>query len=258
MINIHPTAIIHPEAVLANSVTVGPYAIIGQFVKIGDNTEVMSHAVIEGRTTIGKNNKIFPAASIGLPCQDLKYKGEPTKLIIGDNNHIREFSTIHLSATLEEDTVVGSNNLIMAYAHIAHNCQIGNNIILANAVNLAGHVHVHDFVTIGGLTAVHQFVRVGTHAFVGGASGLSKDVPPYTRGSGVGKYKIVGINSLGLTRRGFTEQQIEAIVQIYKIFYRSNYNVAQAIEYVETLNNLTPEQKIFFNFCKNSARGIHK
>jgi UDP-N-acetylglucosamine acyltransferase len=146
----------------------------------------------------------------------------------------------------------------MAYAHVAHNCQIGNNVIMANAVNLAGHVHVQDFVTIGGMTAVHQFVEIGTYAFVGGGSGLSKDVPPYTRGQGMDRYKIAGLNSIGLSRKGFTEDQIEAIVKIYKIFYNPKYNVTQAIEQAEKLENMTPEQKIFFDFCKNSKRGISK
>ena len=258
MSNIHPTAIIHPEAILKDSVTVGPYAIIGQYVQIDENTEIMAHAVVEGRTTIGKNNKIYPSASIGLPCQDLKYKGEPTKLRIGDNNHIREFSTIHLSATIEEDTVVGNNNLIMAYAHIAHNCQIGSNVIIANAVQLAGHVHIQDYAIIGGMTAVHQFVRVGVHAFVGGASALRKDIPPYTRGQGMDRYRIAGLNSVGLMRRGFSKETIEAIMDIYKVFYSSNMNVSQAIEHAESLTNLIDEQKIFLDFCKTSDRGISR
>ena len=256
--NIHPTAIIHPDAILAVGVVVGPYAIIGQNVQIGENTEIMSHAIIDGHTMIGKNNKIFPYAAIGFPCQDLKYKDEPTKLIIGDNNHFREFCTVHPSGTLDEDTVVGNNNLIMAYAHIAHNCQIGSNIILSNSVQLAGHVHVHDFAIIGGVTAVHQFVRVGTHAFVGGASGLRKDIPPYTRGQGMDRYRISGINSVGLSRRGFSDETIEAIVLIYKIFYQSKKNMTQAIEFADTLRDLTPEQTIFIDFCKNSTRGINR
>lgn len=256
MVQIHPTAIVHPDAIIGEGVVIGPYAIVGQYVKIGDYTEVMAHAIVEGRTTIGKNNKIYPSASIGLPPQDLKYKGEPTRLIIGDNNHIREFSTIHLSATLDEDTVVGSNNLIMAYAHIAHNCQIGSNIVLANAANLAGHVHIHDFVVVGGVTAIHQFVRIGAYAFIGGASGVKKDVPPYTRGQGMGKYKIVGLNSVGLSRKGFSNEQIEAIKKMYRLFYLSNMNVSQAIEHADLMPDLTNEQKMFLDFVKNSTRGI--
>ena len=258
MNQIHPTAIVHHKAILGNGVIVGPYAIIGPEVMIGDNTEVMAHSIIDGRTQIGKNNRIYPSASIGLVCQDLKYKGEPTKLIIGDYNQIREFSTIHLSATLEENTVIGNHNLIMAYAHVAHNCQLGNNIIIANAVQLAGHVHVHDYVTIGGLCAVHQFVKIGTHAFIGGASGLSKDVPPYTRGQGMIKYRIAGLNTVGLSRRGFTSDQIVAIKQVYRILFDPRVNIAQALEKMEEINNLTPEQQIFYHFCKTSQRGISR
>ena len=258
MAEIHPTAIVHPEAVLGEGVVIAPYAIIGKHVQIGDNTEVMAHAVIDGRSTIGKNNIIYPSASIGMPAQDLKYKGEPTKLTIGDNNHIRELSTIHLSATLDMDTVVGSNNLIMAYAHVAHNCQIGNNVVLANAVNLAGYVQVHDYAIVGGVTAVLQFVKIGAYAFVGGASGLKKDVPPYTRGQGMHRYIIAGINSVGLSRKGFTTEQIEAIKAMYKVFYRSKMNVTQAIEYAGNMVGLTEEQVVFLEFCKNSVRGISK
>ena len=256
MINIHPTAIVHPDAIIEDNVKIGPYAIIGQHVKLGENTEVMQHATVDGYTTIGKNNKIFPSAAIGLDCQDLKYKGEPTKLIIGDNNIFREFCTVHTSGTLDEDTVVGNNNLIMAYVHIAHNCQVGNNIILANAVQLAGHVHVHDFVTIGGLTAIQQFIRIGTHAFMGGASATRKDIPPYTRGGGCDRFHIAGINSVGLARRGFSKDTIEAIVKVYKIFYNEGRNVSQAVEYAESLPDLIEEQKIFIDFCKSSTIGI--
>ena len=258
MIEIHPTAIVHKNAELSDGVIVGPYAIIGEHVKIGENTEIMAQVMIEGRTTIGKNNKIYPYACIGQPPQDLKYKGEPTKLVIGDNNHIREFTTLHLSATLEENTEVGSNNLLMAYTHIAHNCQIGSNIVIANSVQLAGHVQIQDNVTIGGLTAGNQFVRVGVHAFIGGCSGFNKDVPPYTRGQGSRTYIISGINTMGLSRRGFSDEQIEAIIKIYKVFYQSKRNVSQAIEYAESLPDLTTEQKIFIDFCKNSKRGIYK
>jgi UDP-N-acetylglucosamine acyltransferase len=259
MKNIHPTAIVHPDTILGDDVTIGPYAIIGQYVSIGAGTEVMAHAIIDGRTTIGKNNKIYPSASVGLPCQDLKYRGEPTKLIIGDNNHIREFATLHLSATLDEDTVVGSNCLFMAYSHVAHNCQIGSNVILANAVNLAGHVHVQDFVVVGGMTAVLQFIKIGAHAFVGGASAIGKDIPPYTRGQGSRRYLIAGLNSVGLMRRGYTTDQVENIKKIYRVFYHEKLNPTQALEYIaEKFTELTPEQQIFVDFVKNSTRGISR
>jgi len=258
MANIHPTAIVSPTAHIADDVIIGPYAYIGDNVSIGSGTEVMTHAVIDGYTTIGSHNKIYPTASVGLPPQDLKYKGEKTRLTIGDHNHIREFSTIHCSNSTEEDTTVGSHCLIMAYAHVAHNCHIGSNVVLANAANLAGHVIVSDYVVIGGLTAVLQFVRIGSYAFVGGASGIKKDLPPFTRGQGSDHYRVSGINSVGLSRRGFTTEQIDAIKKVYKIFYHSHLNVSQAIETAEKLPDLTPEQLIFIDFCKSSTRGINR
>ncbi|HPY96266.1 MAG TPA: acyl-ACP--UDP-N-acetylglucosamine O-acyltransferase [Candidatus Cloacimonadota bacterium] len=255
MQNIHPTAIIHPNAKLGKNNKIGPYCTIGEHAVLGDNNELISHVVIEGHITIGDNNKFFPFCCVGIVCQDLKYNGEPTRTKIGNNNQIRECVTIHASATMDEDTVIGNNCLIMAYAHVAHNCQIGNNVIMANAVNLAGHVHVHDFVTIGGLSAAHQFVKIGTHAFIGGTSGIKKDIPPYTRGQGM-DYKVVGLNSVGLMRRGFTEETIEGLKKVYRLFYRANMNVSQALEEAANIENPSPEQKIFIDFIKNSERGI--
>jgi len=256
MSNIHPTAIVHKNAKIADDAIIGPYAYIGENVTIGSRSEVMLHAVIDGNTTIGEGNKIYPSACIGLQPQDLKYKGEQTRLIIGDNNQIREFATMHLSATLEEDTVVGNNNLLMAYTHVAHNCQIGSNIVMANAVNLAGHVHVHDYAIVGGLTAVVQFVHIGAYAFIGGASSIKKDIPPFTRGQGADHYRVSGINSIGMTRKGFTPEQIFAVKKIYKLFYHSRLNVSQAIEAAEALPDITKEQLLFIKFCKESVRGI--
>jgi UDP-N-acetylglucosamine acyltransferase len=256
MQTIHPTAIVHPNAKLGDNINIGPYCTVGEHVIMGEGNTLVSHVVIDGHTTIGNNNKFFPFCSIGLQPQDLKYSGEPTRVVIGDNNHIRECVTIHASATLTEDTTLGNNCLIMAYAHIAHNCHVGNNVILANSVNLAGHVHIHDFVTIGGVSAVHQFVKIGTHAFIGGTSGIKKDIPPYTRGQGMGHYKIVGLNSVGLSRKGFSTETIEGIKKIYRLFYTSKLNVSQAMEEALKIEDPTPEQKIFIEFIQNSDRGI--
>jgi len=258
MPEIHKTAIVHPGAVLHDTVKIGAYATVEEHVVIGEYTEVGTHAIVAGHTTLGKHNRIFPLAAIGLECQDLKYKGEPTKLIIGDNNTFREYCTVHPSANLEEPTIVGNNNLIMAYAHIAHNCVIGNNIVIANASQLAGHVRVDDYATIGGLTAIQQFLHVGTHAFMGGASSTRKDIPPYTRGGGCDRFNVAGINTVGLSRRGFSKEAIEAIIQIYKIFYKKGMNVSQAIEYADNMGDLTPEQKVFVDFCRASKNGICK
>ncbi len=257
MIKIHPTAIVNSKAEIGNNCVIGPYCIIGSDVKLGENNVLVSNVVIDGDTEIGNGNKFFHSAVIGTDCQDLKYKGEPTKLIIGDNNTIREFATINKSAIMDEPTQVGNNCLLMIYSHIAHNCILGNNIIVANAVNLAGHVHIHDNAIIGGMTAIAQFVKIGIHSFVGGASGVKKDIPPYTRGFGV-PYHVTGLNSIGLQRRGFSSESRKAIKEIYKLFYNSGLNVSQALQKAEEIPNLTEEQQIFIDFVKNSDVGICK
>lgn len=257
MNNIHPTAVIHPEAKIGKNCSIGPFCIIEKDVILGNDNILFSNVIITGNTEIGSGNNFFHAVAIGTDCQDLKYNGEPTKLIIGNNNVFRECCTMNRSATMDEATVIGSDNLFMAYSHVAHNCQLGNHIIMANAVNLAGHVHIHDFVTIGGMSAISQFTSIGAYAFVGGKAGVSKDVPPYTRGGGH-PYKIVGINSIGLQRRGFTTEMVSAIKQIYKVFYNSGLNVTQAKQKVLEIDTLSKEQQIFFNFIANSTRGIHR
>ena len=254
---IHPTAIIDPKAQIGENCEIGPFCIIGPNVVLGNNCILVSNVVLDGYTTIGNGNRFYHSAVIGSDSQDLKDKGDPTHLIIGDNNTFREFSTVNKSATPEEPTRVGSNCLIMAYAHIAHNCQIGNNVILANAVNLAGHIHIHDFVIVGGMTAIAQFVRIGTYAFVGGASGIKKDIPPYTRGIGT-PYIVQGLNVVGLQRHGFSEESRQSLKDIYRLFYRSGLNVSQAIEKVNEQQFITDEQKVFLEFIENSEIGICK
>lgn len=257
MTKIHPSAIVNPEAKIGENVEIGPFCIIGPNVILGDNCFLFSNVIIDGNTTIGSGNRFFHSAVIGTIPQDLKYKGEQTQLIIGDNNTFREFTTVNLSATMDESTRIGDNCLLMAYSHIAHNCRLGSNLIIANAVNLGGHVHIHDFVIIGGMTAIHQFVIIGKYAFVGGKSGLKKDVPPFTRGEGF-PYHIVGLNTVGLSRKGFSDQQIAAIKKVYKIFYNSGLNTSQALQKVSKISELTDEQKLFVTFIKNSERGINK
>ncbi|PKN75866.1 MAG: acyl-[acyl-carrier-protein]--UDP-N-acetylglucosamine O-acyltransferase [Candidatus Cloacimonetes bacterium HGW-Cloacimonetes-2] len=255
MIDIHPTAIVAETAVIGDGTKIGPYCIVGASVVLGEGNLLTSHVIIDGHTTIGKNNKIFSYAVIGTDPQDLKFSGEPTRLRIGDNNTIREFVTINRSNQMEEDTVVGSNNLLMEYMHVAHNCQIGNNCVIANAVQMAGHIHVGDNATIGGQTALHQFVHVGTHAFVGGASAIKKDIAPYTRGQG-NPYQTVGLNSVGLMRRGFSNETIAKIKDIYNLFYRKGLNTSQALKVCEELTDLCPEQIVFIDFVKNADRGL--
>lgn len=257
MSDIHTTAIVHSRAEIGKNCQIGPYCIIDKDVKLGNNNTLQSNVLLTGNTTIGDNNKFFHSAVIGTDCQDLKYKGEPTLLIIGNNNVFREFCTVNRSATLDEPTQIGDNGLFMAYAHVAHNCILGNNLILANAVNLAGHVHIEDYVTIGGMSAISQFSTIGAFAFVGGKSGISKDVPPFIRGGGH-PFEIAGINSIGLARRGFSSEEILSIKQMFKVFYFSGMNTSQALEEAEKLKPFTRGQEQFYNFIKNSARGIHK
>ena len=251
---IHPTAIIKEGAKLGANCHIGPYCGIGENDVMGENNILHNNVIVDGNTDIGNGNKIFSFAVLGTDPQDLKFAGEPTRLKIGDNNTIREFATINRSNQMEEDTVVGSNNLIMEYVHIAHNCQIGNNCIIANVVQLAGHVHVHDFATIGGVTAVHQFVHIGTQAFVGGASAVKKDIVPFSRGQG-NPYQTVGLNSVGLMRKGFSNEVIAGIKEVYNLFYRSKMNTTQALSAAEEMD-LDEYQKIFVEFVKTAERGI--
>ncbi len=255
MSNIHPTAIIAAGARIGADCVIGPYCQIGPEVVLGERNLLVSNVIIAGRTTLGDDNRIFPYAVLGTDPQDLKYKGEPTGLVIGSRNAIREFVTVNRSNQLGEDTVVGSDNLLMEYAHVAHNCQIGNFCVIANTVQMAGHLVISDHVTVGGATAIHQFVHIGTHAFVGGASAIKKDIAPYTRGQG-NPYKTVGLNSVGLTRRGFSNEAVAAIKEVYNLFYRKGLNTSQALEAAEGLPDLTPEQRIFIDFIKAADRGL--
>ncbi len=255
--DIHPTAIVHPKAELAPDVVVGPYAIIGEKVTIGEGCRIGSSVLIDGETTLGKNNRIFHGAAIGNVCQDLKYRGERTFVRIGDGNTIREYVTVNSATGEGESTVVGSGTLIMAYVHLAHNCVVGDNVILANAVNLAGHVRVHDFAAIGGLTPVHQFVEVGRYAFIGGGSRIPQDVPPFMKVAG-NPTRVWGPNSVGLARRGFTAEQRVLLKRAYVILYRSGLNVTQALERIDAELPRTDEIALFVDFIRNSKRGIIK
>jgi len=255
MISIHPTAIVHPGARIDEDCNIGPYCIIGENVALGKGNILVSHVVIDGITTIGDNNKIFSYAVIGTDPQDLKFKNEPTRLNIGSNNTIREFVTINRSNQIEEDTNVGDSNLLMEYLHIAHNCQIGNGCVIANAVQMAGHVHIADNAIIGGQTAIHQFVHIGAYAFVGGASAIKKDIFPFTRGQG-NPYKTVGLNSVGLMRRGFSSETIALIKDMYNLFYRSGLNTSQALEKAGKLDNPSAEQQLIIDFVQKAERGL--
>jgi UDP-N-acetylglucosamine acyltransferase len=254
---IHPTAIIHEGAVIGEGCEIGPYCQIGPEVVLGKSNKLMSNVIITGQAVIGDDNRFFSYAVIGTDPQDLKYGGEPTGLRIGDRNTIREFVTINRSNQAGEYTKVGSDNLLMEYVHVAHNCQIGNFCVIANTVQMAGHLVIADHVSIGGATAIHQFVHIGTHAFVGGASAIKKDIAPYTRGQG-NPYKTVGLNSVGLLRKGFSSEAVNAIQKIYNLFYREGMNTSQALEAVSQWQELTPEQQAFVDFVRSADRGLSR
>ena len=253
---IHKTAIIDPKAKIDTGVEIGPYCIVRKGVRISKGTKLFSHAIIEGNTAIGENCTFYPFSSIGFPPQDLKYRGEPTKLIIGSNNIVREYVTIHrASVGGDETTVVGSNNYFMAYVHIAHNCRVGNHVIMANAATLAGHVVVEDFTIIGGLVAVHQFTRIGRYAMVGGFSGVGQDIPPYMVAAG-SRAKLFGPNTIGLKRHGFSDQAITAIKKAYKILFREKRSLKDAIRKVREDFVEFPEIDHLIEFIEKNKRGI--
>ena len=251
---IHQTAIIHPGAKLADNVSVGPYSIIGDNVEIGEGTVIESHVVIKGITSIGKNNHFYQFGSIGEDCQDKKYAGEPTRLVIGDNNVFRESVTVHRGTVQDSSlTQIGSNNLFMAYVHVAHDCIIGDDNILANCATLAGHVHMGDNIILGGMTAVHQFCKIGSHSFSGGGSVVLRDIPPYVM---VGGNTPHGINSEGLRRRGFAKETITEIRRAYKVLYRSGNRAQEAVLALNEMAQKTPEIQMLADFVANSSRGI--
>lgn len=256
MSTIHPTAIIDPSAKLGAGVSVGPYSVIGADVEIGDNTWIGPHVVINGPTTIGADNKVHQFASIGEGPQDLKYNGEPTRLEIGDRNTIRECVTINRGTVTGGGlTKVGSDNLLMAYIHIAHDCQIGNHVIFSNNASLAGHAHVGDYVILSGFTLVHQFCAIGDYAFTGMGSAISKDVPPYLMISG-NPAAPHGLNKVGLKRRGFSEEQIRNLNRVYKILYRQGLSLEEATAQIEEMAKSSEEVVRFAEFLKSSTRSI--
>ncbi|MBW2305872.1 MAG: acyl-ACP--UDP-N-acetylglucosamine O-acyltransferase [Deltaproteobacteria bacterium] len=253
---IHPTAIVDPRAELAEEVEVGPYSIIDEHVTIGKGTVIGSHVVIQGRTTIGNDCKIFQFASIGTVPQSLKYKREDTQVIMGDGNIIREYVTIH-RGTLQGGgkTSLGSNNFIMAYSHIAHDCHLSNGVIMANAATLAGHIEIEDYAIIGGLTAIHQYVRVGAYAILGGATGVPMDIPPYVCAAG-NRARLYGLNIVGLKRHGFSPETIRKLKKTYRIIFRSALNLKEAVAQVKKEGLDGPEVEHLIQFITSSQRGI--
>ena len=255
---IHSTAIVHPGAEIADGVVIGPYAVIGENVKIGKGTKVGPHTVIDGWTEIGEDNTIFHMASVGAIPQDLKYNGEKTWLRIGNRNTIREFASLHLgTVTGDGETTVGNDNLFMAYTHVAHDCHIGNGVIMANAATLAGHVTVEDHAILGGLCAVLQFTRIGAHVMVGGTTSVVLDVPPYTIVTGDRReVRLRGLNLVGLKRRNFPEETIAGLKKAYKILSLSGLRLPEAIERMKSEVETSPEVEHFISFIESSKRGV--
>lgn len=249
-------AYVDPKAKLGNNVTIGPFCYVGADVEIGDNCELLSHVVIKGPTVIGQGNRFFQFASIGEECQDLKYKGEPTRLVIGDNNTFRESCTVH-RGTIQDNslTQIGSNNLFMAYTHVAHDCMVGSHCIMANNASIAGHVHVGDWAILGGMTGVHQFCHIGAHSFVAASSLVLKDIPPYVMASG-NAAKPFGLNAEGLKRRGFDKTLITEIKRAYKVIYRQGNTVDEAVEQLAAVAGKHQEIQLLSDFIRTSSRGI--
>jgi UDP-N-acetylglucosamine acyltransferase len=256
MSNVHPTAIVDLRAELDSSVEVGPYCLLGAGVKIGKESKIHSHAVIQGRTTLGEGNEVFPFATIGSIPQDLKYKGEPSELLIGNRNTIREYVSLNPgTAGGGMVTRVGDRNHLMMYCHIAHDCIIGNHNVIANGATLGGHVVIEDFVIVGGLVGIHQFVKIGTGAILGAGSMVSKDVPPYCNATG-DRARLRGLNVEGLKRRGFQKSVIEAIHKAYRIAFQSRLKTDDALKKIRREMAAIPEVERFVSFIADSQRGV--
>ncbi|MEW5925173.1 MAG: acyl-ACP--UDP-N-acetylglucosamine O-acyltransferase [Candidatus Zixiibacteriota bacterium] len=257
MSNIHPTAIVDKSAVLGDNVTIGPNAIVEADVRVGNNVSIGSNSLIARYTELMDGVKLFHGVVLGTVPQDLKFKDEKTRLVIGENTVIREYAMLSRGTSHSGETVIGKNCLLMAYTHLAHDCYVGNNVILANSVNVAGHVEIGDYVTIGGVVPVHQFVKIGAHCMIGGGFRVQQDICPYSL---VGGYplKVVGLNTIGLRRRGFSKETIQILEKVYKLLFFSQLNTTQAVEKITKEIEQTNEVKIILEFIKNSTRGMVK
>jgi UDP-N-acetylglucosamine acyltransferase len=253
---IHPTAIISPNAEIEEDTYIGPFCIIHDQVHIKKGTRLISNVVVEGATEIGEDCTIYPFTSIGLPPQDMKYKGEKTGVKIGNQNTIREYITIHRASVSGDGiTSIGDHNFLMAYVHIAHDCKIGTSVIMANLATLAGHVSVEDHAVVGGLVAIHQFTRIGAYAMVGGFSGVGQDIPPYMIASGA-RVKLFGLNTVGLKRHGFSDSTINELKKAYKILFREKRTLKDAIKKIQEDLPYTDEIKRLIEFIQKNKRGI--
>jgi UDP-N-acetylglucosamine acyltransferase len=257
--SVHPTAVIDAGAKVPESCTVGPFCIVGPDVELGEGCELSSHVVIEGPSKIGARNRFASFSSIGCAPQDYTYKGEPTRLEMGDDNYVREYVTIGRGTTKGGGvTRIGSNCLIMAYSHIGHDCQIGNNVLMANAATLAGHVEVGDYAAVGALSPVHQFVHIGAHSYIGGGTTITQDVLPFSKTSAVRDVHAFGSNSVGLSRRGFSAERVKKIQRAFRILLASKLNTSQAIEKIKSEGEPSEDVKMLIEFIEKADRGILK
>ncbi len=256
---VHPTAIIDSQSRLASSVTVGPYSVIGAEVELGEDCEVMSHVVLGGPTKMGQGNRIFPFASIGLDPQALKYQGEPTRLQVGDGNIFREFVTVH-RGTAEGGGVtrIGNHNLLMAYVHIAHDCTLGDHIIMSNGASLAGHIEIGSHATVGPFCGIHQFTRIGAYSFLGAFTVVNRDILPYSKTTAPRPMEVLGANRLGLERRGLNSDDLTELEQAFRILCRSKLNTTQALEAIESKSFQSEHVRALVDFIKSSERGVVK
>ena len=254
---IHSTAIIHPGVQLGADCEIGPYCVLGEHVKLGDRCRLHSHVVIDGHTTLGADNEVFPFACLGLKTQDLKWKGGITRVDIGDHNVFREYVTVHSATSDGGTTRVGSHNHFLAYVHLAHDVQLGSHIIMSNVATLAGHVTVEDHAIIGGLAAVHQFCRIGKYAMIGGCAKVVQDIPPFMMGDG-NPAETRFINKVGLERNGFSPEVVKSLTQAYKILFREGLTVSNALTKIETELTKSPDLDHLVAFIRASERGISK
>ncbi|MBV9145895.1 MAG: acyl-ACP--UDP-N-acetylglucosamine O-acyltransferase [Acidobacteria bacterium] len=255
----HPTAIVDPAAVIPSSCKIGPFCIVGKDVEMGENCELLSHVVLKGPTKMGSRNRVFPFTTLGLEPQDLKFKGEPTRLEIGDNNVIRESVTIHRGTPGGGGvTRVGSHCLIMAYSHIAHDCSISDNVIMANAATLAGHVTVEEYAVVGALCPVHQFVRIGAYSYIGGGTTITQDVLPFSLTSAKRDVHAFGMNSVGLERKGFSKERLRKIHRAYRTLLSSRMNIGESLEKLKAESDLGEDVARLIRFVEGSQRGILK
>jgi UDP-N-acetylglucosamine acyltransferase len=256
---IHPSAVVDPAAKIPESCSIGPFCYVGATVELGEECELISHVVLQGPSRIGARNRFFPFASVGMGPQDLSYKGEPTRLEMGDDNVVREFATIHRGTVKGGGlTTIGSHTLIMAYAHIAHDCHIGDWVIMANAATLAGHVTVEDYAVVGALCPVHQFVRIGKHSYIGGGTTITQDVLPFSKTSAVRDVHAYGANSVGLQRRGFSPERLRKIQRAFRVLLASRLNTSQAIERLCSDGDLGEDVECLIRFIRESERGVIK